>query len=257
MTHAEEPGDVRGRVEGCWHHRVIALLTARARSGIARPPRGVARSRNAPPASGSLEGPRGACRPTLPVAVRARGAPARRASRRAASRLVIRSRSPRSTRRGTARRRARGRGTARRRAALALAARADPSGCCNTTTSAPARTQRSMHASHQHLEPTRFADRQPAPGERRGRVAHGLALDGPPRRPGVLRRDPRAGRATRRTRDRRCRRTAGRRSPGTRSSALAVVGPKMPSMRPGSNPSIPSRRCSSATSSPRCIGRRR
>jgi hypothetical protein len=36
--------------------------------------------------------------------------------------------------------------------------------------------ERSMHASYEYLEPARFSDRQPATGERRRRVAHGLSL---------------------------------------------------------------------------------
>ena len=54
-----------------------------------------------------------------------------------------------------------------------------------------------------------------------------------------------------------CRRRAGRRCAGSRPGPGEVSSPKMPSTRPVSKPRADRRRCRSATSSPRSMGRRR
>ncbi len=135
-------------------------------------------------------------------------------------------------------------------------ASADPSGCCSTTTSAPARASARCTPRTSTSSPpgSPIARRRPVRVVGAWRIELALTHLGHTLRTATAAREPVEQRHRLVSGD-----AVGRKA-GVRwnsVSARAVEGPKMPSTRPGSNPSIPSRRCSSATSSPRCIGRRR
>ena len=121
----------------------------------------------------------------------------------------------------------------------------------------PGGDQAAPHRGHQGVEATLLADGDPPTEQRAGGLAQAVAVADRAHELGVASagRDP--AELAERSTPPGCRRRAGRCCAGSRPGPATVSSPKMPSTRPVSKPRADRRRCSSATSSPRSIGRRR